>query len=317
MLPSIGFVVVSFNLPEQTAHLCHRLTAMFGAPPIALHHDFGKCALDRSTLPSNVHVVEPWFNTGWGIFPVAEANLAALRLLYSVADPDWCVSLSTADYPIKSADRILSDLRDTEYDGFIDFREIVRPNLPPGYRRDESKSFDDPVWLLDAYDRYVACEISPNPLTRRLKWPRRPIRLRGPLVEQFLTPFTKMFRPYGGDHWYTLNRRAARVLSEKGDLFARLRRHYRKRLLPEESIYQTILCNRSDLHLKNDTRRYTDWAAGGAHPRYLEASDIPALLASPAHFARKFPNDPDLFRQLDQAVDASAAHIPASLLGDK
>jgi len=101
----IGFVLLSFSRPEQTISLCRKLSEVFGDPPIALHHDFGQCNLDRRALPSNVHLVEPWLATGWGVFSIVEANLAALSLLYQVADPDWCVSLSTTDYPIKTAER--------------------------------------------------------------------------------------------------------------------------------------------------------------------------------------------------------------------
>ena len=114
MLPSIGFVILSYNSPDQTVFLCKKLSAMFGDPPIALHHDFGQCSLDRSSLPSNVRVVEKWFATNWGTFPVVEANFAAIRLLYSFADPDWCVSLSTADYPIKTTKQILEFLKATD-----------------------------------------------------------------------------------------------------------------------------------------------------------------------------------------------------------
>ena len=74
---SIGFVLLSFNHPEQTIFLCRKLSDAFGNPPIALHHDFGQCDLDRRALPSNVHLVQPWLATGWGVFAVAEANLAA------------------------------------------------------------------------------------------------------------------------------------------------------------------------------------------------------------------------------------------------
>lgn len=307
MRSSIGFVIVSHNLPDQTIRLSHRLTVMFGAPPIALHHDFGKCDLDRNALPANVHLMDPWIATGWGIFPVVEANLGALRLLYRIADPDWCISLSTADYPIKSAGHILSELKQTTYDGFIDYREVQWPKLPPGYQPDESKGFNDPGWLQLAYDRYVATRVYPCRLTWRFPLG---IFVRGSLVERLLTPFSRTFRPYAGDHWYTLSRRAAKILAAEDELFTRLCKHYRSRSLPEESFYQTILCNRPDLRLNNDNMRFADWSAGGRHPKYLTASDIPILLSSRCHFARKFPNDPVFLDEIDRMVDSMAAKQP-------
>lgn len=307
MAPPIGFVILSHNLPEQTARLCHRLNAMFGAPPIALHHDFGKCEFDRSLLPPNVHFVEPWISTGWGVFSIVEANREALRCLYAVGDPDWCVSISPSDYPIKSAERILTELRETTYDGFMDFREIVRPRLPPGSDRENVQGPGDPVWMEIAYERYIAKKIYPFPYFWRFHLPDKNVFIDGPLVERFLTPFSKTFRPYGGEYWYTLNRRAANVLLSSEELFARMRKYYFDRWIPDESVFHTILCNRSDLHLKSDPLRYTHWAAGARHPSYLGAADIPAALATSAHFARKFHYEPNLLDQIDRIVDSQPA----------
>ena len=303
MTPRIGFVIVTYNSPEQTTYLCRRLTELFGAPPIALHHDFGQCDLDRARLPSNVRLVEPWFRTGWGSFPVVEANLAALRLLYEMADPDWCVSLSTTDYPIKSAERILQDLKNTPFDAFLDHRQLFPRRLPAGYVRDESRSFNDPAWMRLAYHRYVATDLNPGRLTWRFPSLHRPWLLRGTLAERIFTPFSRSFRPYGGDAWYTVNRRAARIVTQQDELFSRLKRHYRRRRVPEESVYHTLLCNRPELRLSPNNLRYTDWSRGGHSPRTLHHDDIPVLMRSQAHFARKFPFDPNLFQEIDVAAE--------------
>jgi len=62
----IGFAVLSHNEPEQVLRLVRGLNAMFGAPPIVCHHDFGKCSLDETVFPSNVRFVHPHFVTRWG-----------------------------------------------------------------------------------------------------------------------------------------------------------------------------------------------------------------------------------------------------------
>ncbi len=299
--------MLSFNQPEQTIHLCRRLTELFGNPTIALHHDFGKCDLDRSQLPSNVRLVEPWFKTGWGVYGVVEANLAALRLLYETADPDWCVFLSTTDYPVKSPGRILRELRDTTFNAFLDTRELRATRTPASHAREVARAFADPAWVEVAYNRYVATDLNPDRLTWRFPALHHPRLLRGALAERLFTPFTPTFRPFGGDAWYTLNRKAARVLADDNDQLARLRRHYLKRRLPEESIYQTILCNRRDLRIYPSNLRYADWSQGGSGPKTLGFADIPAMLQSPAHFARKFPFDPELFAAVDAAAASEAA----------
>jgi hypothetical protein len=294
-------VLLSFSRPEQTIFLCRKLSEAFGDPPIALHHDFGQCDLERGALPSNVHLVEPWLATGWGVIAVVDANLAALRLLYQVADPDWCISLSATDYPIKSPEHILADLDNSTWDAFLDHRELIHRRMPRDYQRVVADGFNDPTWLVIAYNRYVATSLKPGRLTWRSRVLDRLLYLRGRKFEHLFTPFKAGFRPYGGDAWYTVNRRAASVLTEQSALFRRLRRHYRRRPVPEESIYHTILCN-AGLRVCGDNLRYADWSSGGSHPRLLSREDIPAFRRTNAHFARKFPFDPNLFHEVDAAV---------------
>lgn len=309
----IGFVLVSHACPEQTILLCRRLAEQFGDAPIALHHDFGQCALERRLLPGCVRLVEPWLATGWGVFPVVEANLAALRLLAETADPDWAVSLSAADSPVMAAAGVVAALASAPFDAFLDHREIVYRRLEHDYSRVEAAGFRDPGWPVIAYHRYVAPGQDPRWPAWAARWAKRLMRAGGRPAERLLTPFTPSFRPYGGDAWYTVSRRAAAVLLEQGPRVERLRRHYRRRPVPEESFYHTLLCN-AGLRISPESLRYADWSAGGSHPRLLGREDIPALVASGAHFARKFPFDPALFEELDRAVAAKAvaAHLAAA-----
>ncbi|MCC5616974.1 hypothetical protein LC605_18200 [Nostoc sp. CHAB 5836] len=70
----------------------------------------------------------------------------------------------------------------------------------------------------------------------------------------------------------------------------------------DESYFQTILAHAPNLKLKNDRRRYIDWSTGGPHPKVLLMEDLPNLLASSAHFARKFDIDRDsnILNELDR-----------------
>jgi hypothetical protein len=72
--------------------------------------------------------------------------------------------------------------------------------------------------------------------------------------------------------------------------------------VPEESFYHTLLANSASYKVCPDNKRYTDWRGCYAHPRTLGRDDFPQLLESTDHFARKFPFDPEVFRDLDQAV---------------
>ena len=103
MSASIAFVLLSHREPAQLLRLVTTLNRLYDDPPIACHHDFSQCPLDTANFPGNVRFVTASIRTGWAKWSVVRAMLAALRLLYDHADPDWFILLSGADYPIRDA----------------------------------------------------------------------------------------------------------------------------------------------------------------------------------------------------------------------
>ena len=101
-----------------------------------------------------------------------------------------------------------------------------------------------------------------------------------------------------GADWLTLSRRAVEVVT-RGELVG----HYRRTVLPTESLPHTAL-HAAGLPLSGDTRRYTAWAPGAAHPALLGSDDLDAILASGADFARKFAPDDPVLDELDRVVFA-------------
>ncbi len=304
MKPTVGFILVTYNQPEQTLSLCRRLGQMFGDPPIAVHHDFSQSDLNVSSFPENVCFVTKWHKTRWGSMSVVDAQLAAFRLLRQTADPDWYITLSTADYPIQSAAQILGDLAHADADAFLDIRlvnDLGQPFLNEGLGE---LAFNHPRYAQGAFNRYVAIPLISSSLARRLKQPQEAWVLRSPWLTRLLTPFHGDLRCYGGDSWFTARRRAVNLLLEETPLWQSLHNHFSSRSVPEEAFYQTLLGNRGGLRLSHNNLRYTDWRGCYAHPRTLGREDFPRLLKSTHHFARKFAFDPALFAELDQAVAA-------------
>ncbi len=302
MKPPIGFVIVTYNRPEQTLLLCERLNAMFGEPPIAIHHDFSQSPLEKELFTRNVHFVERWRRTGWGSITVVDAQLSALRLLYATGDPDWFVPLSTFDYPIKTADQMLHALSSTRYDGFLDSRRIKDPGTKFVHERLGELSFRHPRYQQFAFNRYVAIPMLSPRMAVRLDTPVERWVLRSPALTERLTPFHGSFYCYGGDSWFTANRRIAEFLLDETPVWRSLHRHYASRSVPEESFYHTLLGNAEGFKISPDNLRYTDWRGCYAHPRTLGLEDIPRLLESSAHFARKFPFEPELLHAVDTAA---------------
>ena len=231
--------------------------------------------------------------------------MRALRELYEKDDPDWFVLLSGSDYPVASADKILSELRTGGHDAYIDFREITRPSGMPlsTDNREGEFNFGEAGWSAIGYDRYVAKLINYPSLTRKLRPKWRKLFIRHPWLIWPFHPFSSNLRCFGGEQWFTANRRAARVLIDEYESGERLIKHFSKRVIPEESYYQTVICNEGRLRVSNNNKRYIDWSQGGGHPKFLETADLPAIAVSGAHFARKFRPGDAVLSLLDQVIE--------------
>lgn len=302
MKPPIGFVLVTYNNTEQTLFLCERLNAMFDKPPIVIHHDFSQSQMNTGLFSKNVHFVEDWLSTGWGALSVINAQQLALRTLYATSDPDWFVPLSTSDYPIQTADRILEDLFSGRFDAYMDYRPAKNLGRLVRNQGLGELSFRHPIWPQLAYNRYVAIPVFKRETAFRLHLACETFCLPFSFLIRRYTPFGESIQCHGGDSWFTANRRVAHLLTEETPLWRKLHEHYGKRTVPEESFYHTLLGNSPGFKVSPDNKRYTDWRGCYAHPRTLKRDDFPRLLSSTHHFARKFAFDPEMLRDLSEAV---------------
>ncbi len=313
MSQTIGFLLITHRNADQIQNLSFRLGLMFGAPPIAIHHDSSQELLDGSSFPENVRFVDPIVPTDWGGFSVVKAQFAALKLLYEFADPDWVVLLSAADYPIQTAERILADLGETPYDAFLDSRLIEDLGEPYHDGSLGGFPFAQRLYLQTAYNRYVAQPLLSRKMARRLKTPVEAWVVKSSWIRERRTPFQGNVRCFAGDAWFTVNRRVAHFFLEDTPLRKSLFDHYKSRASPEESIYHTLLGNTSLFRVAPSNLRYTDWEGCYAHPRVLGREDFSKLLASKDHFARKFPNDLEMLSELDQLIQDAAYDGAAQL----
>jgi hypothetical protein len=301
----IGFAILTYNEPEQLLRLVKTLSATFDAPPIVCHHDFSKCSLDEALFPPNVRFVHPHILTRWGHITVPLVALRALSLLRKCSEPDWFVLLSGSDYPVRPADQIVAELSNSNYDLFLDNREILyRPDLSG---QTAQYGFGRPSWIALAYDRYCAFPLFwwPRPSRKALFSSVFPFRKERVLIRHpIMIRWFQLNRPsriFGGAFWFQANRKAIdRLLDDP--FLPMLVRYYRKRKVPEESIFHSVLCSQPDLRICKDHKRYEDWTSGGSHPKWLEVSDVPKIHASGAHFARKFRPDGVAQRFIDQTV---------------
>lgn len=301
--PPLGFVLVTHNNPEQIVFLCRALSDKFGGAPIAIHHDVSKCDLPLYKLPSNVLVVKNPVQTKWASITIVKAYLLSLGLLYETASPDWAISLSAADYPATTAERILRCLQRSPVDVLMDFRELNIGVPEPADACSPGAVFHTPRYIESAYSRLVTPKLH-NRIRRTLFGNNAKVRPDPKFIERWFTPFNEKFRPYAGDTWHTLNRRAAEVLLREDEKANELMRFYRRRFVPDEGYYQPVLLNTPGLRFENNNRRYTIWdgSSDQSHPATLTASDVDAIASSGSHFARKFPFDLKLYTAMDEAI---------------
>lgn len=288
MAAPIGFILLTHAAPGQIQRLVRRLNRLFASPPIVCHHDFSKCSLAADEFPPNVKFVCPHIQTGWAQFNVVEANVNAFRLMYANGDgPEWVVMLSGADYPIKNGQQILQDLQSGQWDAHI-HHELIAPKR---LKRD---------WQRQCHLRYFLQPIRIPRVVHKL------VRLPNRLVKWFV-PFSDNFQCYAGSQWFSASRRAACYLVEWRDRQTSFTEYCRRiSHFSEEVYFQTVLGN-SALRLHNENYRYTDWVAGGSHPKTLGLEDLPKLVSSHCHFARKVSStDPALLDQVDKIVDGTA-----------
>ncbi|WP_138500207.1 beta-1,6-N-acetylglucosaminyltransferase [Nostoc sp. PA-18-2419] len=293
---SIGFVLLTHTKPLQIYRLINTLNRMFNYPVIVCHHDFSKCDLPVNALSKNVLLVRPHVQTEWGGFTLIEATIQSLQLMYEAANaPDWFVLLSGADYPIKTARQILEDLASNPYDAYIQYEQITYET----YKLDLKPNM---LWLKNSYQRYCTKSFSFNYLKKYFAQLNIEIRLEHPLLTKAFLPFSNKLACFSGSQWFCANRKAAEYIIDFHSQKNAVTLYYQKLKYTDESYFQTILANAPHLKLKNDRRRYIDWSTGGPHPKILLMEDLPNLVASSAHFARKFDIniDSNILNELDR-----------------
>lgn len=308
---SVGFLITSHDRPAQLLRLMQRLKKLYGNPPIICHHDFDKCSLEVFDFPREVQFVRSRSETKWGGISLCHAFLALLRTMFQRADcPDWFVFLSGTDYPVRPAQVVLDELALGGFDAYLDHYLVEYPWTPDPSVQYEPHAFGSAGWVPLAYDRYVAVHL----WLLWYSWARRKlIRIpAGILRSKFLVapfnPFSETLKCYGGPGWFTCNRKAAERLLAQNPENRALLAYFSKRFCPDESFPHTILCNQRDLKISKDSKRFIDWSQGGHHPKTLGIEDIPRILASGAHFARKFDltEGAEVFDAIDAAVDAAS-----------
>jgi hypothetical protein len=285
---------------------------------VLISHDAAGPPLDVPALEAmpGVHVFTE--SGGYGDFSHLDRYFAAIDWLAEHGiDYDWLENITGQDYPLLPIPEFEEILANSPVDGYLLYAPVFpdrTPDADPG--ASDYFTLCDPA---DAAVRYLYRHWRlgrPTPAKQRWLRPLMAINLVQPWIRLSLafstigvrrrkTPFTADFPCYGGWFFCTLSAPCVRYVRD----FARQRPDvvdfFRTTLAPEEAFLQTVLVNSGKFRFHPDAMRYIDLTnSRNNHSNVLGVADLDAMLASGAHWARKF--DP---RRDGAVLDMLDGHI--------
>ncbi len=311
----IAYLILSHYNPDQVIRLARLLATEGTNSSVYIHHDQSRSYLDVTAFQRmpNIRLLDYVGKGRWGGFSLVEIMLRSLEKIVSQDDFDWFVLLSGQDYPAQPLAATEGELARTSYDGFISGVPVMGDQ--PCRKLNCAMIDSHGVGCLSCISRYYY----PNPLFSD----RLPLRVRkgchwmlrkvASVHQRFaFWPLADMYHQmtiFKGSQWFTLNDRAISYVQNILRTHPGIMRHFRQTFIPDEAFFQTILFNNPEFRLSHDNRRLVNWNAMtySASPEYFRTGDFDRIVASGAHFARKFDTSYDY-----QIVDLLDAYVTKS-----
>lgn len=277
--------------------LAHKAPAQLERLLRALAHPQASCFvhLDKKTdgrpfaalaARPHVHFLARRLDVKWGGYSLTRVALEGMREVLAAPVPYDVINLiSGEDYPIKPVAAIHELLARHAGCSFV---QVEAEAGSAWWQANQRRVREYHLTEFRFPGQYAAQQLLNRVLPRRQVPPELPTL-------------------YGGDlgGWYTLSRASAAYAVRFVDEHPRLRRFAQLTWGSDEFLVPSILLN-SPLAptISNDNLRYIDWSGGGSSPKVLTGADLPALLASPRLFARKFDasRDATVLDRLDELL---------------
>ena len=301
--------------PAQVAHLVDLIKRGSPDSVVVITHDERGPALDTDRLTAwpGVHVlIGPG---GYGDFSHIDRYLAAVDWLEERGiEFDWLENLSGQDYPLRPVAEIEDVLSRTSADGYLQYAPVFPGRAPAGADWGAGPDY----CLCRPFDAVMRYDFRhwrlgrPTPAKQRWLRPLMTIDWMQPWVRLSLgfstigvrrakTLFTDDFICYGGSYFCTLSADCVRYVQAFARDHPDVVAFFRATLAPDEIFFHTVLVNSGQFRLEPDSKRYIDFSGSrNNHCKFLGLGDLDAMLASGAHWARKF--DPARDTQILQAL---------------
>ena len=218
----------------------------------------------------NVYFIKDRVDIQWAAYSTVQAAFHGIRQIIAAnITYDYINLITGQDYPIKSADYILSFLSENIGKQFIEY-----------------KGFDTD-WQ-EAKARIEKYHFTNLHLTGKFRLEK---------VVNFFTRKRKLpvnMAFYGVSTFWTLSPECALYVVDYVENNKTFESFLKYTWGSDEFIFQTVLMNSPYKNsIVNNNYRYVDWSAGGARPKFLKTEDFEKITASDAFFGRKFNIDID------------------------
>jgi hypothetical protein len=318
----VCYYLQTHTRPGQVLRLVELIKAGSPDSVVLVSHDDSRPPLDTARLEAlpGVHVF--YEHGGYGDYSHLERFFAAIDWLESHGVAyDWLENISGQDYPVRPIAEIERTLATADHDGFLRYAPVFPGKTPPSADQGTAVKLCEPFDAAMRYSYRHWWTGKPTPRKQRWLRPVMALNLIQPWVRVSLafstfgvrrrnTPFTGDFVCYGGWFFCTLSAACVRYARDFARDNPELMAYFRTVLAPEEIFLQTVLVNSGKFRFEPDAKRYIDLGASrNNHSKTLGVADLDAVVASGAHWARKFDPEHDraVIDMLDQRVRGLAA----------
>ncbi len=307
----IVYFIQTYKNPSQIKRLVNTIKISSLNSQILISHDSNSSTvLNKSDFESIPGVNLIYNRGGRGDFYTVESYLNSLRWLFdNQMEFDWIVNISGQDYPIQPLPLLEQFLSKTEYDGFLEYRDVLSKDsyhgLKEGVERYYCQYWHSGIYLLPWQKALIKpIKVLLNNIQGFVKVSTSYQLSIG--IKSFQNIFDEKFKCYGGALYKILSNRCAKYLYKTAEEQVHLVDFYKKTLVPEESFMQTILANSNLFNLCDKNLFYSDWS-GSKHgsPKILTVADYSTLTnTEDYYFARKFDPavDSEILDRLDKHI---------------
>jgi hypothetical protein len=313
----VVYYLQTHTRPAQVTRLVEVIKAGSPDSVVLISHDASRPPLDVPRLESlpGVHVFSE--RGGYGDFSHLDRYFAAIDWLDEQGiDYDWLENITGQDYPLLPIAQLEEKFASATVDGYLLYAPVFPEQAPSDADPGSGKPLCAP-W--DAAMRYQYRHWwlgKPTPRKQRWlrplmaldfaqPWLRLSLAFSTVGVRRRTTIFNDDFVCYGGWFFCTLTRTAARYARDFAKDNPEVTDYFRTVLAPEEAYLQTVLVNSGKFTFEPDAKRYIDLSTSrNNHSKTLGIADLDAMLASGAHWARKFDPDHDaaVLAELDKRI---------------